>query len=289
MKKFFALLAVVLAVVSCQKDVDNLDVNMGGDVATISVVLPADAITRAAANETDSAWSGLQNVKDETLRVIFQVYDENGETNENLRQVKTLNEGELTANFNVRLVPDRQYTFVAWADQGEEYFDVTDLKDVKLLSWEAMDECRDAFTDTHTEKKFNSASNITLKLTRPFAKLRVITTDMEQLGHLNIAPAEAEVAYTVELPNAFNAFAGEACATTAPKSFTTFDIAEYNQDAANTKTLFTDYILVPANNVVKFSLKTMQDGGREIKTNNFNTDIPVECNNLTTIMGNVLT
>ena len=289
MKKIFALMAVVLAVVSCQKDVDVVDVNVGGDVATISVTLPADAITRAAAYETDSAWSGLQNVKDETLRIIFQVYDENGVTNENLRQVKTLNEGELTANFNVRLVPDRQYTFVAWADQGEMYFDAANLKDVKILDWKAMDECRDAYTATHTEKKFNSASNITLKLTRPFAKLRVITTDMEQLGHLNIAPAEAEVEYTVALPNAFNAFAGETCATTESKSFTTFDIAEYNQDAANTKTLFTDYILVPTDKVVKFSLKTMQDGGREIKTNNFNTDIPVERNNLTTIMGNVLT
>ena len=287
--KFFALMAVVLAVVSCQKDVDSLDVNMGGNVATISVTLPENAITRAAADETNSAWSGLQNVKGETLRVIFQVYDENGVTNENLRQVKTLTEGETSANFDVRLVPDRQYTFVAWADQGEEYFDAANLKDVKILSWEAMDECRDAYTATHTEEKFNSASNITLELTRPFAKLRVITTDMEQLGHLNIAPAEAEVEYTVALPIAFNAFAGEAGTTTTNKTFANFDIAEYNQDAANTMTLFTDYILVPANNVVKFSLKTMQDGGREIKTNNFNTDIPVKRNNLTTIAGNILT
>ena len=248
--KFFALLAVVLAVVSCQKDVDNIDVNMGGDVATISVALPADAITRAAADETDSAWSGLQNVKDETLRVIFQVYDENGVTNEGLRQTTTLREGELTANFNVRLVPGRQYTFVAWADQGEQYFDVTDLKDVKLLSWEAMDECRDAFTATHTETDFTSSSNITLELIRPFAKLRVVTTDMAELGLLNITPDEAEVEYTVALPNAFNAYAGEACATTASKSFTNFEIAEYNKDVANTMTLFTDYILVPADKVV---------------------------------------
>ena len=288
--RFLALAALLFGLAACQTEPEGLDVNLGGEqTATISVVLPDDAITRAAADETNSAWSGLQNVKEETLRVIFQVYDEDGVTNENLRQVKTLNDGELTANFDVRLVPDRQYTFVAWADQGEMYFDAANLKDVKILDWKAMDECRDAYTATHTEKKFNSASNITLKLTRPFAKLRVITTDMEQLGHLNIAPAEAEVEYTVALPNAFNAFAGETCATTESKSFTTFDIAEYNQDAANTKTLFTDYILVPANNVVKFSLKTMEDGGREIKTNNFNTDIPVKRNNLTTIAGNILT
>ena len=41
MKKFFALLAVVLAVVSCQKDVDNLDVNVGGEqLVNITVGLP---------------------------------------------------------------------------------------------------------------------------------------------------------------------------------------------------------------------------------------------------------
>ncbi len=289
MKKLFALALVVLGFAACQTEPEGLDVNMDG-TTTISVVLPEDAITRAtAADETNSAWDGLANTSGETLRVIFQVYDEDGATNNNLRQEKTLVEGERTANFDVRLVPGRKYTFVAWADQGEAYFDATDLKDVKIASWEAMDECRDAFTATHTEANYTSASDITLELTRPFAKLRVVTTDMAELGYLGIVPAEAEIEYSVALPNAFNAYAGKIGETAETKSFTNFDIAEYNQDAANTMTLFTDYILVPADGIVKFSIKTMQDGGREIKTNNFNTDIPVQRNHLTTIMGNVLT
>ena len=75
MKKLFALLAVVLAVVSCQKDVD-VDVNLGGDLATISVVLPEDAITRADWNGNDSAQGGLANTSGEVVRVIMHIYDE---------------------------------------------------------------------------------------------------------------------------------------------------------------------------------------------------------------------
>ena len=293
--RILALLAMVLGVVSCQTEPEGLDVNVGGDsVTTISVVLPEDAISRAtAADETNSAWSGLQNTKGETLRVILQVFDENGNTNANatLRQEQVLQEGVLTAYFDVRLVPNRKYTFVAWADQGADYFDATDLKDVKIVegSWTAMNEYRDAFTATHTEASFTSASNITLNLTRPFAKLRVVTTDMEQLGHLDINPVKAAVSYNVELPNAFNAFAGTIGTTTETKSFTTFDIAEYNKDAAGTKTLFTDYVFVPADGVVKFNLDTKEADGRRIKLNQFTTDIPVKRNNLTTIAGNILT
>ena len=293
--RILALAALVLGVVSCQTEPEGLDVNVGGDgVTTISVVLPEDAISRAtAADETNSAWSGLENTKGENLRVILQVFDENGNTNASatLRQEQMLEEGVLTAYFDVRLVPNRKYTFVAWADQGEAYFDANDLKKVKIVegSWTAMNEYRDAFTATHTEASFSSASNITLNLTRPFAKLRVVTTDMAQLGHLGIAPAKATVFYNVELPNAFNAFAGTVGTTTETKSFTTFDIAEYNKDAEGTKTLFTDYVFVPADGVVKFNLDTKEEDGRSIKLNQFTTDIPVKRNNLTTIAGNILT
>ena len=295
MKKILALLALVLGVVSCQTEPEGLDVNVGGDgIATISVVLPEDAITRAsAADETDSAWGGLDNTKDEKLRVILQVFDENGNTNdsETLRQVKELEEGELTTHFEVRLVPGRQYTFVAWADQGESYFDARDLKNVKIVenSWTAMNECRDAFTATHTEPSFSSTSGITLELIRPFAKLRVITTDMAELGNLQIAPAKAAVQYSVALPNAFNAFAGTVGTTTETKEFDTFDIIDYTKDADNSMTLFTDYVFVPANGVVKFNLETKEADGRSIKLNQFTTDIPVQRNYLTTIQGNILT
>ena len=296
MKKFFALLAVVLAVVSCQKDVD-VDVNLSGDLATISVVLPEDAITRAGG--TDSAASGLDNT-DKIVRVVMHIYDEAGRVSNN-RYVDYLEGDARTVNFDIRLVPNRQYTFVAWADQvdnkedKDKYFNTSDLRNVTLAtnSWTAMNEERDAFTATHTEANFTSSSNITLKLIRPFAKLRVVATDMEFLNDLDVQPKTAKVSYATKHYNAFNAVAGVAINKDNTGVEHEYDIASYGEDWENgaDMTLFTDYFFAAdQEEVVNFTLKVYdQDGVIIGKETNFNTPIPVKRNNLTTISGNILT
>ena len=296
-------MAVVLAVVSCQKDVDNLDVNMGGDVATISVALPADAITRAAADKTNSAWSGLQNEKEEEITVTLYIFDENGVPSVE-PYTQTLVENDLVANFEVRLVPGRDYRFVAWAGQvgAEDNFTIKtpnnpNYKDwnIALNNWAAMDESRDAFTGYLVVEDFNSAKTIpTLELTRPFAKLRVITTDMEWITNNNVNPTYAEVSYEVALPSSINAYS-QAINYNEPfakKLHNTFAIKDYTEDADGEMTLFTDYILVPEAGVVKFNLNVYEDDSKNrklITSTTFTTDIPVERNHLTTIKGNILT
>ena len=301
--RFFSLLAMVLCLASCQKDVDGLDVNVGGDTATISVVLPENAITRAT--ETDSAASGLANETGEELTVTLYIFDENGNPSKE-PYTTDLAEGQLQANFEVRLVPERHYTFVAWAGQksAENLFTLGDPAKndwtITLSDWTAMNEQRDAFTGIYSTatvgKTFTSSSDITLNLTRPFAKLRVVTTDMEWLNNTNITPAYAEVSYEVELPKTFNAYS-EAIGTEvfAQKAHQTFEIKDYTKDAEGKMTLFTDYILVPESRNVKFTLtvyEANEDGtgkGKEIESTSFVTDIFVERNHLTTIEGDILT
>lgn len=298
MKKFFALLAVVLAVVSCQKDVD-VNVNLGGDLATISVVLPEDAITRAGG--TDSAASGLDNT-DKIVRVVMHIYDEAGRVSNN-RYVDYLEGDARTVNFDIRLVPNRKYTFVAWADQvdakvdEDKYFNTKSeagLANVTPISgtWTAMNEERDAFTATHTEANYTSSSNITLKLIRPFAKLRVVATDMEFLNDLDVKPTKAKVSYATKHYNAFNAVAGVAINKDNTGVKHEYNIASYNEDWIHgaDMTLFTDYFFAAdEQEVVNFSLEVFDQNNKRIKYNNFNTAIPVKRNNLTTIKGNVLT
>ena len=298
MKKFFALLAVVLAVVSCQKDVD-VNVNLGGDLATISVVLPEDAITRAGG--TDSAASGLDNT-DKIVRVVMHIYDEAGRVSNN-RYVDYLEGDARTVNFDIRLVPNRKYTFVAWADQvdakvdEDKYFNTKSeagLANVTPISgtWTAMNEERDAFTATHTEANYTSSSNITLKLIRPFAKLRVVATDMEFLNDLDVQPTTAKVSYATKHYNAFNAVAGVAINKDNTGVKHEYNIASYNEDWIHgaDMTLFTDYFFAAdEQEVVNFSLEVFDQNNKLIKYNNFNTPIPVKRNNLTTIKGNVLT
>ena len=305
MKRLFALMAVILAVVSCQKDVDNLDVNMGGDVATISVALPADAITRAGG--VNSAQSGLANTTDEIVRVILQVYDANGRASDE-RLVNYLENGETITNFDLRLVPERNYTFVAWADQVNSKDDVdnhyitkdedgkSNLNNITLnpdSEWNAMDETRDAFTGKILVENFNSGKSIpTLELKRPFAKLRVVTTDLKNITNLGITPAYVEVEYTTPYRASFNAYTSEAyAAVETNKKSHTFEIAEYGDNDENNMVLFTDYFFAE-NDVVKFNMSVYEDEqmtkriGEEIS---FNTDIYAKRNHLTTIKGDILT
>ena len=167
MKKLLALALVVLGLAACQTEPEGFDVNMDG-TTTITVTLPEDAMTRAGG--TDSAQGGLTNTNDEIVRVILQVYY--GDKTSEERLVKYLKNGETTTNFDVRLVPNRNYTFVAWADQVDaeadvdKYFYTNDLKAVTMVSgtWNAMEERRDAYTATKLVEDFTSSKSIELIL-----------------------------------------------------------------------------------------------------------------------------
>ena len=323
MKRFFVLAALVLGLAACQTEPEGLDVNVGGEVdTTITVSLPET--TRA--NSAVGAFENLVSSPDYTIRYIFQVFY-NGTESQAARQViYTDNE---VVSFPVRLVPGRHYNFVVWADvtttagktldtihnltiaeaaAADIHYNTEDLKSVTIIdnSWVAMDETRDAFTghfDTAVDgngEKYSSASSINFTLTRPFAKLRVITTDMEQLNDLRIIPTRATVEYTTQHYASFNAFAGGVNETDKmSKTHTNFEIKAYDDNVDDkSKVLFTDYFFAKdQQDVVNFTLTvydqrcTEQDVQPDyiIKSNDFNTPIPAHRNNLTTISGNILT
>ena len=302
MKKILALVALVLGIVSCQTEPEGLDVIVSGEVDTVVTVTIPEAETRA----TDSAEGAFKNVDltgDATIRYILKIYQKVGNeyVASNDRQVKYSDGTEVA--FPVRLVPNRDYRFVVWADyvKGEAdvdyHYDTADLTNIKLKGeWNAMDETRDAFTGVYCTveagKQYTGTSSINILLKRPFAKLRVITTDMEQLNDLNITPTKATVEYTVDHYNAFNALAGEAIGDSKNRNIKheDFVIKPYG-DNVNDKSmvLFTDYFFAN-NDVVQFNLTVVDQNGAVIDdTISFNTDINVKRNHLTTITGNILT
>ena len=288
--RFLALAALLFGLAACQTDPQDLDVNVGGEeqTVTINVAIP-EAETRAS---SDGAFLNGVLDGDATMRYILQVYYNGTPSQERLVKYS---DGKSVA-FDVRLVPERNYQFVVWADvvDGEadvdKHYNTEDLKNVELnRTWVAMDESRDAFTATEFIENFNGAMSIDMTLTRPFAKLRVITTDMVELGNLGIAPRKATVEYTTQHYNAFNAFEGKAIGDSKNRNIKHegFVIAPYGETGDN-KTLFTDYFFAE-DDVVKFEFKVYDQNDDLIKSNTFNTDIYVKRNHLTTIKGNILT
>lgn len=308
--KFFALVALVLGLASCQNDPEGLNVSMGGEVlTTVNVGIP-ESETRAGG--VNSAQGAITNIDlagtDYTLRYIFQVFDENGNASRD-KQVKFSDDTDVA--FDVRLVPDRDYTFVVWADvvtaeaDVDNHYDTSDLTNVTLKGeWVAMDETRDAFTGTLLVKDFNGSQGITVNLTRPFAKLRVITTDMVALNNLGIVPTTATVEYKVQHYNAFNALAGSVIGDSKNRNIKheNFSIKSYGEDVQHgaDMTLFTDYFFAPTDEVAlgNFRLKVYDTNAQDANTQeyttlitstDFPTTIPVKRNTLTTIKGNLLT
>ena len=318
MKKLFALAALVLGVVSCQQDQLWFNADANGEAAfTLNVALP-EAVTRAAGS--DSALGGVVNIdmSKYDIRYILEVYN-NDESNATLRgtlakeRMVNYETDATSTSFSLRLIPGRDYRFVVWADFVEQdhnnaqdhsadrlYDTSAGLTQVALAtdSWTAIDESRDAYTNYFDVDDFSSTSTVNFELTRPFAKLRVVTNDIKEL-YGDLMPKTAVVNYyNTKFYTSFNAFeqAVAGATTTAPEL--TINLAEdtYTNeanpkaDASNGEmTLFADYFFGAEDNRVMFTLDVTDNTNQAIPTVTFNTNIPVERNYLTTIYGPILT
>ena len=307
MRKFLALAALVLGLASCQNEPEGLNIVTGGEVDTVVTVTLPEATTRNAdwSDSAQGAFANVVNSDDYIVRYILQVYY-NGETNTESRQVRYSNGN--TVSFPVRLVPDRNYQFVVWADIVAEtadkatsevydvnddlHYNTADLANITLKGdWDAMDETRDAFTASETIN-FNAAQSINIPLYRPFAKLRVVTTDydvLNNIGNRSIVAHNAKVVYTTKHRTTFNAYTSKAGAAYEVKSHE-YVIKTYDNEpnVTDDHTIFADYFFAE-NDVVRFDIEVYEANGTLIKKTSFPTDINVKRNYLTTLKGDVLT
>ena len=305
--KFLVLLALVLGVVSCQTEPEGLDVNVGGEIdAIVNVTIP-EAETRATNSGIGVFNNGILGdaTDNTTMRYILQVYYKTMENGVEKYKPSTerkveYSDGKSVA-FEVRLVPDRDYKFVVWADvvadgknDTDNHYDTSNLEEITLIgNWNAMDESRDAFTATELIEDYNGAMSIDMSLYRPFAKLRVVTTDMEALSNIKITPSKATATYTTSHRVAFNALTGKAANASLEAKTHTYTITTYanewdNNVSKGTMTIFSDYFFAESD-IVKFNLDVYDQNDDLIKSNAFQTDINVQRNYLTTIKGNILT
>ena len=326
MKKLLSILALALCFVACQNE--GVENPTNGDL--VDVVLTVDApelgATRAdgdANSGKNSAFGAIDFFNDADwanydVRYILEVYNANDDgTGEPIYRERLANYLDKYAptQFELRLVPNREYKFVVFADfvaqgtQDDLYYDTTDLRNITaktdvegwdaIEGWDAMNEARDAYF-VSKNLSVQTSLNETLTLTRPFAKLRVIATDLDYIAGYS-APGYVEIKYHTEaLYKSFNAVNGNLneAQLTGDELVYGFEVKKdapytegYDAEAKN-QTLFADYLYAREGQQipVNFEMSVYESkGGRLIKTTDFNTQIPVQRNHLTTIIGDVLT
>ena len=332
MKKLFIFLAMALTFAACQQDgafdaknSDLVDVVLTVDTPELGVTRGLDGDTKTGYNSalgaidflTEADWANYD------LRYILEVYDANDDgTGEPIYRERLVNclDKYAPTTFALRLVPNREYKFVVFADFVAEgnaeltepadklairdlYYNTADLRNITTITseptWNAMNELRDAYFVTENVH-ITQALNKTIILTRPFAKLRVIATDLDYIkGYAK--PGHVVVKYhTEKVYKSFNAVSGKLNAEemTGEELVHSFDVAKHTPytagyDAASTnQTIFADYLLAVEGEqtAVNFEIEVFESkGGRSIHKHDFRTQIPIQRNYLTTIIGDLLT
>lgn len=282
-----------LAVVGCAEPKDELGVQMGESTnVELSIEIPA-IDTRAGA--TSSALGGLSNVDWTAYDLRYKVAVYQGD-NIAYSYTTYAEEGYEDLNHSVSLTKGRDYDLYVWADfvkiQGEDlHYTTNDIRTITLNgSYAVNDESRDAYAYYGTFSTAEGAqSTVNAVLTRPFAKLRVVTTDADklsfgqQIGSIEVSYIDGGV------PSSY-ALVDGTLGTDATVSGVAAEVVAYANDAVGERTLLTDYIFAPTTGqgAVKVSLTVKDTDGNVIYTIPTK-ELPIEKNKLTSGKGATLT
>lgn len=297
---------------ACSQDLDQTGPNPGEEVVRIQLEAPeAMQLTRSVAG-TNSAKGGLTNVDWTKYDVRYQlaVYSEDG-TQLLIAPQSKVYDTYGPATFEFRLTPNTTYKFVAWADfvtQGSEedlHYNTADLTNILIITDNDQDktindESRDAFFVTKNIA-VGQTLNESLTLKRPFAKIRVVTTDWDESNGAVAKPDNFKITYhDCKRFSGLNAVSGEAIGEADADASTVY-VAEIATDASGEKfyeggydatstnrTLIVDYLLATSDQqAIHFKLD-MLAGTTPIISRDFTTNIPIQRNYLTTLIGNLL-
>lgn len=316
MKKMLSMLALsALCFAGCQNELETVSGAGSGEERMVRIALEAPeamALTRAGgAGYTNSAKGGVTNV-DRTkydLRYKLAVYDAKGNTVVVEPMTQTVKgAGNNATTFDVALVEGQEYKFVAWADfvtagsTDDLHYNTADLAAISCkdkADKQLNDESRDAYFVTKN-LTVNAAQGVSLTLRRPFAKVRVVASDVKMAGA--DMPDNFKITYYgCQRFTSLNAITGlatgsklndnESTAYTAKLASTTEKDYTEDYDAKDGfRTLTVDYLLAETDNQTEIHFRwEALKGTSSVYTYDCTTDIPIQRNFLTTIFGNMLT
>lgn len=306
------MLGLGLLMAACQSEwpADGVVPEGEGNVVFQVSAPEAMGITRAG-GETNSALGALTNVDftQYDLRYQLAVFRiEDGDYVEAVSPQKKIVDSYEPVTYSLRLTPNRNYQVVVWADfvrQGateDLHYDTHDFRNITVPElpnkYLLNDESKDAY---YISENFTVEGEIpSLVLKRPFAKLRVVTTDW---NYENLEmPDNFKVSYYgckrfVNLDAVLGTSSydelNEDVSTVSVYTATLKDDKEYaaGYDKTETnRTIIVDYLMtdVEEQTPVHLTLEALK-GDKQIAKQDLKTDIPIKRNWLTTIIGNTLT
>ena len=292
-KSLLTLLGVGLLLTSCQSDEPFAPGEGGEKQVTFTLNVPGDLGTRSGASDNNSGVGGFSNGQGSLYYTL--VLHANGDT-QILKNPTTSNDGK-TATFTPTVVLGREYTITAYAsfDDNASINNKADIEAI-TVSKNFNDESKDVYFYTTTHN-FAGDNLETLELKRPFGKLRLVATDYKAEGNGNTAIKSVRVKYNNNVFTTFNAVSGEFSGgksyeyTLEGTDYSTSYYAPEKDENGNVtgQTIFADYIPVNSTGVAPFEITIVYVDGDEEYTREFNQDIPVKRNALTTLKGNFFT
>lgn len=319
MRHLFLFISAVLTLglISCSDDDTVIDQTVNNTEGNVRFTLSApDALntrTVTFGDNSDSALGGITNcdMKKYDFRYQLAIFDEKG----TVQYVNTLKEvvNEYSpVTFTVRLTPGHTYKAVAWADfvthgtDTDLHYSTSDLTNITCLDApdkQLNDESRDAYFITENITVDGVNSNAELVLRRPFAKVRVVTTDWKK-NKLLPMPDYFKITYkNCKRFTSMNAVTGiasgdaiqsdqEVVYTSPVFNKDTKDYALSVDTEIYDRTLTVDYLMVNSEeNPIKMRFQAFNslDNNEKIIDKEIETNIPTKRNWLTTLLGNFFT
>ncbi len=285
------------------------------------------SVLDSALGAIDNFNNNVEMWKEYDLRYILEIYEvvTSGTTTTTSeqpiykRQVITTDDYDADGfNFKIQVVPNRTYKFVIWADfvvEGSKedlFYDTTNLRAISRKAdyvHRAMEEALDAYHISLTQE-IKGAVTLDAELTRPMAKLRVVAIDYDEISSYSTL-SKVDIKFDTEknpVYRVFNAVSNSISDNCEAHEYNlSVDPAPYKAYTGTTEegkevsgfVLFSDYIFAERTinkgekneQPVSFSMAVYdkENTTEPIRTIDFDTQIPISRNYLTTIIGNCLT
>lgn len=306
------MLGLGLLMAACQSEwpADGVVPEGEGNVVFQVSAPEAMGITRAGA-ETNSALGALTNVdfSQYDLRYQLAVFRiEDGNYVEAVSPQKKIVDSYEPVTYSLRLTPNRNYQVVVWADfvrEGETedlHYNTSDFRNITVPEFPDKyllnDESKDAY---YISENFTVEGKIpSLVLKRPFAKLRVVTTDwnyekLEMPDNFKVSYYGCKRFVNLDAVLGTSSYdeLSEDVSTVSVYTATLKDDKEYAagyDETETNRTIIVDYLMtdVEEQTPVHLTLEALK-GDKQIAKQDLKTDIPIKRNWLTTIIGNTLT